>query len=126
MLLAVSTLFASRPKATVSQISATGEQHEQAERGQPRTWACGGVIANQQRHGDDDGEADQSQDEAAEDMAGEHGGSPDPHRLEAGDDALGHVLGHGDRGDLRGAGDGEQQHSGGEEVDVGRRGRRRP
>ena len=52
-------------------------------------------------------------------MTGEHGRSPDSHRLEAGDDALGHVLGHRDGGDLRGAGDGDQQHPRCQEVDVG-------
>ena len=119
MLLAVSTLFATRPSATDSQISATASQPEDPERNQPAQRAGSSMIADQQRHGNRHGEADQRQGQAAEDMTGKHSGSPDTHRLEAGDDALGHVLGHGDGGDLSGAGDGEQQHSGSEEVDVG-------
>ena len=61
----------------------------------------------------------EGQEQAAQDVAGEYRGSPDVHRLEAGDDALGHVLGHRDRGGIGGARDGEQEDAGGEEVDVG-------
>ncbi len=50
-----------------------------------------------------DGEADERQEKAAEHVAGEHRRAPDRHRLEARDDALGHVLGNGDGGDLGGA-----------------------
>jgi hypothetical protein len=81
--------------------------------------AGGGVIADEQRHPDGHGDADDGQDQAADHVAGEHGGSPDAHGLEAGDDALGHVLGHRDRGGIGGAHDGEEENARRQEVDVG-------
>ena len=119
LLLAASAFGLTRPMPTAIQVSASGEEHEQPERRQPLQ---GGGVRGPEAdgHGDgaDEDHADDRLQHAADDVPDEHRAAVDRHRAEAGDDALGHVVGDGHRGPDRGAADGHQQHARDEIGDV--------
>ena len=119
VLLAVSTLLATSPSATASQISREGEQGQDPDRGEPVEWPGAGVEPEAERDADEDADGGQGLDQAAEDVSGEDRAAGDGHRAEAIDDAVGHVHRYGERGAVGGRGDGDEQEAGDDVDEVG-------
>ena len=118
-LLAVSTVLATRPRPTESHVSASVRKTTRpAAASQSSAEACR-AEADRDRNGEHEQHGEQRLDHVGDHVAGEHRAAPDGHRLEAGDDALGHVDGDADRGQLSAAHDGEEQDAGREVVGVG-------
>ena len=118
VLLAVSTLFAARPSAVASQISANAEQRQHADRGQPGSRIGGGPETDRDRDAEDDEEADERLDQARQHVAGEHARPRDGHRAEPVDDPSRHVHRDHDCGALDGGGHRHQQDAGSQVVEV--------
>ena len=118
VLLAVSTLFAARPSAVASQISASANSASTPIGGQPGSRIGGGPETDGNRDAKDDEDADERLDEACQHVAGEHAGTGDGHRAEPVDDAARHVHRDHDRGALDGGGHRHQQDARCDVVEV--------
>ena len=98
LLLAASAVWLIRPMPTAIQVSAMANSTSSPNAASHSTGRGVGPEADEHGDRDDDGHAQDRLDHAADDVPDEHRGAVDRHRAEAGDDALGHVVGDGDRG----------------------------
>ena len=98
LLLAASAFGLLRPMPTAIQVSAIANSTSSAERRQPLRGGCvRGAEADGHGDGAHENHAHDRLQHAADDVPDEHRRAVDRHRAEAGDDALGHVGGDGDR-----------------------------